>query len=214
MARKIPDRWRTNHQRRDQILREDVEREFRSVRRSLDEYRQCKAAAVLERERLGESRQQLQDALDAQKLIQEVAATVQTQANERIAAVVGRALQTVFPGCGYDFTIRFDRKAGRTQARMVFLKNGEETVPQDEDSGGVVDVAAFALRVACLLFSGNRRFLELDEPFAAVSKKSSGRVSSLLLELSKELDVQILMVTHNEELEVEGNDSKTIQIDS
>lgn len=202
MARKIPDRWRTNRQRRDQIQREDVEREFRSVRKALDEYKQCKATAILEREKLAESRQQFQDALDAQKLIQEVAAAVQTQANERIAAVVGRALQTVFPGRGYDFTIRFDRKAGRTQARMVFLKNGEETVPQDEDSGGVVDVAAFALRVACLMFSGARRLLILDEPFRCLSGRRTADAAQLVEILSKELDIQIVLVTHSESMKV------------
>jgi DNA repair exonuclease SbcCD ATPase subunit len=181
--------------------RETTKKEFAEVHDALDEYKRHKASAIVEAGKLTEVKQEVQDALDAQKLIQEVAASVQTQANERIAAVVGRALKTVFPGSGYDFAIRFERKAGRTQARMVYLKDGEEADPKD-DSGGVGDVAAFALRVACLLFSGKRKLLTLDEPFRQLHGQRIADAARLMELLAEELDLQIVIVTHDPALQV------------
>jgi len=42
-----------------------------------------------------------------------------------------------------------------------------------------------------------RRFLALDEPFKMVSKDYVPLLRDLLLTLSKEMRIQILMVTHN-----------------
>lgn len=178
--------------------------QFLEVRQAIEEYRRRRAAAIAEKAKLAEAREQLSAALDAQTLIQKVASRIQTEAHSRIASVVCRCLQTVFPEKGYGFAIHFDRKAGRTQARMVFTKDGEEANPLEEDSGGVVDVAAFGLRLACLLLSSprQRKFLCLDEPFRCVAGKNLAAAAQLVEVMSKELGVQFLIVTHEENLQV------------
>ena len=72
--------------------------------------------------------------------------------------------------------------------------------------GGVVDVAAFALRLSCYLIMSPRPepVIILDEPFRFVSKEYQGQVAELLEELSAKLGLQFVIVTHEEELEV-GN---------
>ena len=62
----------------------------------------------------------------------------------------------------------------------------------------MVDVAAFALRLSCLMLSTPklRRILVLDEPFKFVSAEFIPRVHSLIEQLSTEMHVQIVMVTH------------------
>jgi len=71
--------------------------------------------------------------------------------------------------------------------------------------GGVVDVAAFALRLSCLMLSKPplRRILILDEPFKYVSERRGyrERVRQLLESLAEEMGIQILMVTHIEALQ-------------
>ena len=68
--------------------------------------------------------------------------------------------------------------------------------------GGVVDVAAFALRLSCLMLSKPplRRLLVLDEPFKFVSAEHRDRIQTLLRTLAEEMRIQILMVTHIEQL--------------
>ena len=121
-------------------------------------------------------------------------------AHKKIANVVSRCLETVFVGDDvYGFKIRFDRKRGRTEALLILTKNGHEVEdPLNADSGGVVDVAAFALRTSCIVLAkpNLRKFLAMDEPFKFVSAEYRSNVRMLLEGLSKDFKFQYLMVTH------------------
>lgn len=140
----------------------------------------------------------LDDCRAAQAVVQAVASAVQQEAHARLAAVVTRCLQTVFPDDPYTFQIYFEEARGKTQARMVFERAGLGVDPMGAAGGGVVDVAAFALRVACLMLArpAKRRLVVLDEPFKFLSKEYQPNVRAMLLGLSRDLGVQFIMVTH------------------
>lgn len=167
------------------------------VDESLAELRTARATRKAERAALELARAELLDCAEAQKIAQLVAQTVQQQAHERISAIVTRCLAAVFDK-PYRFKIHFEQKRGRTEARLVFERNGVEFDPMTATGGGVIDVAAFALRLAALLLSkpALRRVLILDEAFGAVSEKYQERVCSMLEKLSAEMGVQIIQVTH------------------
>lgn len=139
--------------------------------------------------------------IEAQGLAQQVAQQVQNLAHAQISQIVTRCLEAVFDN-PYRFEIKFERKRGRTEARLIFERGGLEVDPLTASGGGVVDVAAFALRVACLVLSrpALRRVLILDEPFRFVSADLRGRVRQLLEALTREMSVQIVMVTHDPQL--------------
>jgi ABC-type uncharacterized transport system YnjBCD ATPase subunit len=139
--------------------------------------------------------------LRALELLQSVAQIVQQRAHERIVKTVSACLSSVFDE-PYAFRILFDRKRNHTQARLVFERDGVEFDPLTETGGGVVDVAAFALRVSCLALvrPQRRRLLVLDEPFRFVSEQYQGQVRMMLDQLARELGIQIVMVTHNKAL--------------
>ena len=136
-------------------------------------------------------------AQDAQNILQHVAQAVQQEAHDRIAGVVSKCLETVFDE-PYEFKIVFDRKRGKTEAKLLFSRNGMDVDPLTASGGGVVDVAAFALRLACLVLTRppTRRIIVADEPFRFVSAEYRGRVRRLLETLSEEMKVQFVMVTH------------------
>jgi DNA repair exonuclease SbcCD ATPase subunit len=143
------------------------------------------------------------DTAAAQAIIQQVARTCQQRAHRQIAAIVTRCLQAVFDDA-YTFRIIFDRKpSGKTEPHLAFVRDGVEYEPLDAAGGGVIDVAAFALRLAALLLSVPRRrlLLCLDEPFRHLSKNHLPRVRGLLETLAAELKVQFIIVTHAEELQ-------------
>jgi DNA repair exonuclease SbcCD ATPase subunit len=136
----------------------------------------------------------------SQELVTKIAAQVQSNAHRHIAKIVTRCLRAVFDR-PYKFKILFERKRGQTEARLVFIRKGKTLDPVHECGGGPVDVAAFALRLACLLLQKpvKRRVLVLDEPFRFVSEKKEYRqkVADLLIALTNELDIQIIQVTHD-----------------
>ena len=162
------------------------------------------ATTTVEREQMGldNARQKEQNCEQAQQVLQQVAEAVQNIAHAKIAGVVTRCLKAVFGDSAYEFQIIFERKRGKTEARLAFVRDGIEHDPTSSCGGGTVDVAAFALRLACLLLSRPRlrRVLILDEPFRYLSSSYREAVCAMLLEVSKELGVQIIQVTHSPEL--------------
>lgn len=173
----------------------------RSLDRLLADYEHAARTVKEERTALRAVEQSVKDSAAAQKIIQDAAQAVQTEAHARLASVVGRCLHAVFGEDAYDFRIIFDRKRGRTEARLVFIRDGQEIDP-DALGGGVIDVASMALRIACLLASvpRRRRLLVLDEPWRHLSRKYRPAVRGLVESLAIELGIQFLIVTHSREL--------------
>lgn len=152
---------------------------------------------------LNETHGQAQAAEEAQELAQHVAQAVQQKAHDQIAKVVSRCLSAVFDE-PYEFLIHFERKRGRTEARLTFDRDGMEVDPMTASGGGVVDIASFALRLSCLILNKPplRRLLTMDEPFRFVSEEFRERVKNLLETLSEEMKTQFVMVTHINELKM------------
>lgn len=138
----------------------------------------------------------------AATLAQAVAQAVQEQAHAQVADIVSRSLKAVFGNEAYQFRIIFEKKRGRTEATLVFDREGMVVDPMTASGGGVVDVASFALRISCLLLSRPplRRLLVLDEPFRFLSEQYQPAARALIESLAKELGVQFLIVTHNKQL--------------
>lgn len=140
----------------------------------------------------------------AQVILQTIAQRLQQQAHERIARVVTRCLVSVFED-PYEFQIRWEQRRGQTEAVMVFVRDGVSlSDPLNEIGGGVIDVVAFALRLAAILLSrpARRRLLVLDEPFRFVSRRYRKRLRAVVEQLSKEMGFQFIVVTHLEDFEV------------
>lgn len=137
---------------------------------------------------------------EATVLAQGVASRIQSKASDRIAEVVTKCL-AIFEE-PYRFLIKFDRKRGRTEARLVFERDGLEVNPLTASGGGVVDVAGFALRVACLVLSRPRvrPLLVLDEPMRFLSPEYGGKGRVLIKTLARNLGVQFVIVTHDPRL--------------
>lgn len=161
----------------------------------------CKQVEEEERQ-LKLAAQKVIDATQAQKLVQASAEALQNRVHTQISSVVERCLETVFGEDSYKFKIVFESKRGKTEASLIFMDGDNELDPTTSSGGGVLDVAGFALRLACLMLSTpkKRRLLVLDEPFRFLSKEYRPRVRELMIALSEELDLQFLMVTHSLDL--------------
>lgn len=153
------------------------------------------------------NKQTEEDIQEAIRIVQLVAEQIQEKAHNQISAVVCHALSTVFPDKDYGFKINFVKRRSRTEAELVLLNGPNEIInPLKADSGGVLDVASFALRLSCLVLHRPklRPFLALDEPFKNISEEGGYRenMSELLLKLSKDFGIQMLNVTHIDEYKI------------
>ena len=156
-------------------------------------------------EQLAAARAEIGASKCAQEVAQTVAEQVQTQAYGSIAAIVTRCLREVWGEEAYDFRIDLQKKRGKTEAAFQLERDG--VVIDDPSSacgGGIIDVIAFALRVAALKLARpqKRMALILDEPFRFVSVEHRPALKHLLESLSRDMGVQIIMVTHIADLEI------------
>lgn len=182
---------------------------FHQLQAKLDDkriaYRLAKSNFEQEKQTLEQAKGKLRSAEEARDLVQEVAQKLQQAIHNQIAGIVSLGLKTVFSE-PYNFKINFEKKRGRTEAQLIFERDGMELDPISAAGGGVIDVAAFTLRVACLSLSkpALRPILILDEPFKNVSKTKGylDQIPLLLEKLAEEMGLQIIMVTHIEELKV------------
>ena len=141
--------------------------------------------------------------LKVKEIVQTISLDCQQQCQRRIAHVVTRCLEAVFGESSMRFALLFEQKRGQTEVRGVLLDpEGHELDPMNSCGGGVLDVAAFGLRLACMMLSRPRpsKVLVLDEPFCALSKNYQPKAAALLSELSLEFGLQIIMITHIETL--------------
>lgn len=176
----------------------DLKRRRKTIDRVMAKYESAK-----------EGRRQLEhdyeDAFDhleavktAHQTVQTIAEEVQQTAHDNLAHVVTQCLNAVW-GDVYKFKIQFEQKRGSTEARLIFeRKDGLELNPMKESSGGVIDVAALALRLSCiaLMRPRRRRLVVLDEPFKNVrGEHYQERVRQMLEHVCEELDFQIIINT-------------------
>jgi DNA repair exonuclease SbcCD ATPase subunit len=137
--------------------------------------------------------------------VQGLAEDVQRKAHERISAIVTRCLEAVLGEDSYQFRIDFTQKRGRTEAELIFERDGLRIDDALESlGGGICDLTSMALRIACLVLSlpRKRKVLFLDEPMRHLSANYRPLAAEFLRALAMELSIQIVLVTHHANFEI------------
>ena len=140
-----------------------------------------------------------QDALiaeEAKSIVRIVSLETQRQLEFRIAETVTHAESAVFDD-PYEFTARFEERAGKTACQLKFKRDGMEADPLASTGMGTVDIAAAALRCACWSFKKQSSpvFL-MDEPFKHLKGvEPNRRAIGMMHEIAKELGIQILTIS-------------------
>ena len=127
----------------------------------------------------------------------------------KIEALVTSALEYVYDD-PYQFKVEFDTKRSQTECNLYFERDGFKANPVKDSEGTLLDISAISLRVAVWALPQLRNrsspFLLLDEPLKHVSKEYRDLASRFMKEMCDRLDIQIITVTHEEEL-IEGSDN-------
>lgn len=153
----------------------------------------------------------------AQILLKNTSEYARKQAITQIEIVVTRFLQYVFE-TDIEFRIELSEKSGVPSCEFYVVNRYDDleikTRPEDSRGGGVVDIVSMALRISFITQMKRRSLgpLILDEPGKHVSNDYIFNLGEFLRELSKNLDMQIIMVTHNEYLKEISDSSQTVTI--
>lgn len=154
------------------------------------------------KKRLDELSSRLSMTEEVQVFLQKIAKETQERLSLQIEDIINSALDAVFPN-EYTFRLEFTTSRNRTEAQLLFYdqRTGKEVDPMNASGGGVVDLTAFALRIACYVLENNTdNVIILDEPFRFISRDLQERAGKILKTLSEKLHIQIIMVTHIKEL--------------
>jgi len=133
----------------------------------------------------------------AQQIVRLVAIETQKQLEYRIASTVSAAEEAVFGEDAYELGVTFTERRGRTECDLRFVRDGQELDPLASTGYGTVDIAAFALRVACWsMGAGSAPVLVLDEPFKHLKgSETNRRAIHMVHQVAKELGLQVIMIS-------------------
>ena len=133
----------------------------------------------------------------AREIVRIVGLKTQQQLQFHISNITSLALEAVFDN-PYELMVEFIQRRNKTECDLYFKRNGSKVDPLTASGIGAVDVAAFALRIACWSMEQpkTRNTILLDEPFKHLKgKKENKKVLEMIKEVSNKLGIQIIMVS-------------------
>lgn len=126
---------------------------------------------------------------------------------ESFSAIVTEGLQAIFFDQDLKLEIEVEQKRGKVAAKFVLSKDGARGGNiLDSFGGGPASVVSLLLRILVLLKADMARYLLLDESLSALADHYVEGCGAFLQKMCKELDVTVLLITHNSEF-VEHSDT-------
>ena len=179
--------------------------DIRQARKFLDETKQSFVHYQRKRKEVTEQLEYVKDREEGIKkariIIQTVAQETQKNLEYHLSDLVTSCLHAVFPD-NIKFVVNIEMRRGKTECDLLFEEFDKQYKPLEGSGFGPVDVASFALRVCFWSLKKNRPVFILDEPFRNVSPDLQNKVSAMVKKLSDKLGIQIIMVSHQEEINV------------
>lgn len=146
---------------------------------------------------------ELKNIKKAQNIVNEHAYKVQTTIKYVLTDIVNHAMQSILDE-PYELVLDFVPRRGKTEAEFYLTnKDGDRIKPNDAIGGGVLDVLSITLRIALwnMKEPKTRNVLILDEPLKSLKGgEMPNNGARLLKEISDNLGIQIIMVSHDQEI--------------
>jgi len=147
-------------------------------------------------------RENYDNLIKARFILAEVAKLTQTKFTSYVEQLVTMAIKSIFDR-PFQFKVDFDLKRNKSEC-FLRIQEGEDEepfVPSQELGGGILDIISFALRIVLWSLQNPRssNTILLDEPFHFLGQLSD-KAGSFVREISKKMNLQFIIVTHDENL--------------
>jgi DNA repair exonuclease SbcCD ATPase subunit len=151
--------------------------------------------------KLDELTEEVGNCIGAREYLLKAAQLTQDNLEKHLSVIVTKALEIVFEEEAPKFIVKFVPKRNTSECEMYFSDDGvNEMDPLNSCGFGAADVASFALRVSIWALSKSRPVIIVDEPFRNLDSERMPRASEMVKVLSEELGLQMIIVTHEEDL--------------
>lgn len=161
------------------------------------------AQKVVKIKNLKQSENLYADLIKARWILAEVTKLTQERFKRRVESLITMVIRSVFDR-DFEFELIMERKRNKLECRPIIKENGNEFDPKFDRGGGLIDVISFAFRLVLwsLEKPSSRNVFILDEPFRFIGKGAMlERAGVMLKELSEKLNFQVIMITHEKQLE-------------
>jgi hypothetical protein len=146
-------------------------------------------------------RKNLSDLKELREIVSAVSIVAQETTKNIFESLVSQALKTVF-GEEYSFELESRFSRNQPEMEMYVVENGVRYSPKDEKGGAIVDIVSFSSRIVSwvILEPKTQNTILLDEPFRCLYKDTLPLLAQLMQDISDELGIQFLYITHEKEL--------------
>ena len=155
--------------------------------------------------------------LELKDFLQIVSANYRDQLCNLFTSLVTEALTSIFErDIKFKITLSSYRKEPAVDVSVI--ENGLEIDPQKSCGGGLNDIISFVIKVIFIHLKKTSKIIILDEPLKFLSRDYVEQSSNFIRDISKRMNIQIIIVSHKPDLEVscdklitiEKNDSRSI----
>lgn len=138
--------------------------------------------------------------IKARVILTQVGKLTQEKFKRRVESLVTLAIRSVFDR-EFDFALIFEEKNNQVTCTPMIYEDDKVYIPKDDLGGGIIDVVSFALRIVLWSMESprSRNVFILDEPFKNTGALIS-KAGEMLKHLSSELNFQVILISHDEEL--------------
>ena len=91
------------------------------------------------------------------------------------------------------------------------IENDLEVDPQKSCGGGLNDIISFVVKIIFIYLKKSSKIIILDEPLKFLSRDYIEQSSNFIHEISKRMDIQIILVSHKTDLEISCDKLITIE---
>lgn len=150
--------------------------------------------------KLDSIQKQIVVALKARIVLQQVVKQTQNNFKKYIESLITLAIRSVYDR-PYKFILQFKEIRNRVECIPIIKENKLELSPRTEMDGGIIDIASFAFRIVLWSLANPKstNVFIADEPFRFLGELT-GKAGIFLKKLSRELNFQLIIISHDEEL--------------
>ena len=148
--------------------------------------------------------------LELKDFLMTVSANYRDQLCNLFTSLVTEALTSIFEK-DIKFNIKLYSYRYEPAIDVSVIENDLEVDPQKSCGGGLNDIISFVVKIIFIYLKKSSKIIILDEPLKFLSRDYIEQSSNFIHEISKRMDIQIILVSHKTDLEISCDKLITIE---
>ena len=139
--------------------------------------------------------------LELKEFLLTVSANYRDQLCNLFASLVTEALSSIFER-DIRFKIKLYSYRNEPAIDISVIENDLEIDPQKSCGGGLNDIISFVIKIIFIHLKKSSKIIILDEPLKFLSRDYIEQSSNFIRDVSKRMNMQIILVSHKPDLEI------------